>query len=99
MIPSVPSKILVGISLDAEESKKLLSWAINVLAQPNDTVLALNIFGQYMHICNSIKAGQVRNVQLFFAFSFICTNEYSAFSIAFSELVKEYVPYVIFGIS
>ncbi|XP_060171598.1 probable receptor-like serine/threonine-protein kinase At5g57670 isoform X1 [Lycium barbarum] len=38
-----PSKILVGISLDVEESKELLSWAIRVLANPNDTIIALHI--------------------------------------------------------
>lgn len=45
--PPVPTKILVGISLNAEESKELLFWAINVLAQPNDTVVALHVLGQY----------------------------------------------------
>lgn len=43
MIPPVPAKILVGISLNAEESKELLFWAVNVLAQPNDTVVALHV--------------------------------------------------------
>ncbi|CAN4113352.1 unnamed protein product [Withania somnifera] len=38
-----PSKILVGISLDIEESKELISWAIRVLASPNDTVIAQHI--------------------------------------------------------
>ncbi|KAG5568720.1 hypothetical protein H5410_064265 [Solanum commersonii] len=38
-----PSKILVGISLDVEESKELISWAIRVLANPNDTIIAQHI--------------------------------------------------------
>ncbi|KAK4374514.1 hypothetical protein RND71_005191 [Anisodus tanguticus] len=38
-----PLKILVGISLDVEESKELVSWAIRVLANPNDTIIALHI--------------------------------------------------------
>lgn len=58
MIPPVPTKILVGISLNAEESKELLFWAINVLAQPNDTVVALHVLGQYaffyQYICFGI---------------------------------------------
>ncbi|MCE2054943.1 hypothetical protein HAX54_041693, partial [Datura stramonium] len=37
------SKILVGVSLDVEESKELISWAIRVLANPNDTIIALHI--------------------------------------------------------
>ncbi|XP_027072379.1 probable receptor-like serine/threonine-protein kinase At5g57670 [Coffea eugenioides] len=42
MIPS-SRKILVGISLDAQESRELLYWAITFLAQPNDTVVALHV--------------------------------------------------------
>ncbi|KAK4337570.1 hypothetical protein RND71_042057 [Anisodus tanguticus] len=38
-----PSKILVGISLDVEESKELIYWAIRVLANPSDTIIALHI--------------------------------------------------------
>ncbi|KAM3220697.1 putative receptor-like serine/threonine-protein kinase isoform X1 [Capsicum annuum] len=37
------SKILVGISLDVEESKEIISWAIRVLANPNDTIIAQHI--------------------------------------------------------
>ncbi|GJR19964.1 probable receptor-like serine/threonine-protein kinase [Tanacetum coccineum] len=43
MIESVPSKILIGITLDQEESMELLSSVICNLAQPNDTVIALHI--------------------------------------------------------
>lgn len=42
-ITNKPSKILVGISLDVEESKELISWAIRVLAKPNDTIIAQHI--------------------------------------------------------
>ncbi|KAI3446666.1 hypothetical protein Pfo_003331 [Paulownia fortunei] len=45
MIPSLPAKILIGISLDADESKELLCWAIRVLAHPGDTVVALHVIG------------------------------------------------------
>ncbi|KAJ9550861.1 hypothetical protein OSB04_014906 [Centaurea solstitialis] len=43
MIQSAPSKILIGISLDQEESMELLSSAICNLARPNDTVVALHV--------------------------------------------------------
>ncbi|KAL0337805.1 UNVERIFIED_CONTAM: putative receptor-like serine/threonine-protein kinase [Sesamum calycinum] len=43
MIPSSPAKILIGISLDADESKELLHWAIEVLAKPGDTLVALHV--------------------------------------------------------
>ncbi|KAG8367689.1 hypothetical protein BUALT_Bualt16G0099200 [Buddleja alternifolia] len=43
MTPSLPAKILIGISLDDDESKELLSWAIKVLARPGDTVVALHV--------------------------------------------------------
>ncbi|XP_024025634.1 probable receptor-like serine/threonine-protein kinase At5g57670 [Morus notabilis] len=43
MVPSTPAKILVGISLDPNESKELLSWAIRVLAHPNDNIVAVHI--------------------------------------------------------
>ncbi|KAG9455997.1 hypothetical protein H6P81_000505 [Aristolochia fimbriata] len=37
------NKILVGIPFDAETSIELLSWAIRVAAQPNDTVIAMHV--------------------------------------------------------
>nr|XP_043630612.1 probable receptor-like serine/threonine-protein kinase At5g57670 [Erigeron canadensis] len=43
MIESVPCKLLIGISLDQEQSMELLSSAICNLARPNDTVVALHI--------------------------------------------------------
>ncbi|KAK7847149.1 putative receptor-like serine/threonine-protein kinase [Quercus suber] len=43
MIPSAPSKILIGLSLDSDDSKEALSWAIRVLAHPNDTIVAIHI--------------------------------------------------------
>ncbi|KAL0346006.1 UNVERIFIED_CONTAM: putative receptor-like serine/threonine-protein kinase [Sesamum radiatum] len=45
MIPSSPAKILIGISLDADESKELLHWAIEVLAKPGDTLVVLHVIG------------------------------------------------------
>lgn len=41
----MPSKILIGIPLDAEQSKELLCWAIHVLARPGDTLVALHVIG------------------------------------------------------
>nr|TKR97910.1 hypothetical protein D5086_0000208240 [Populus alba] len=43
MIPPAPSKILIGISSDLDDSNELLSWAIRVLAQPNDTIVAIYV--------------------------------------------------------
>ncbi|KAL6001857.1 hypothetical protein ACLOJK_040421 [Asimina triloba] len=44
MLPS-GAKILVGLPMDLQASAELLSWAIGVAAQPNDTVVALHILG------------------------------------------------------
>uniref|UniRef100_A0A2P2K515 Uncharacterized protein MANES_06G028500 n=1 Tax=Rhizophora mucronata TaxID=61149 RepID=A0A2P2K515_RHIMU len=44
MITSAPARnILVGISLDPEESKELLSWAIGILAHLNDNIVAIHV--------------------------------------------------------
>ncbi|XP_057968017.1 probable receptor-like serine/threonine-protein kinase At5g57670 [Malania oleifera] len=43
MVASTPAKILIGIPLDADYSKELLSWAVRVLAQTNDTIVALHV--------------------------------------------------------
>ncbi|KAL8265158.1 hypothetical protein R6Q59_023288 [Mikania micrantha] len=43
MIESAPCKILIGISLDQEQSMELLSCAICNLARPNDTIIAMHI--------------------------------------------------------
>ncbi|XP_057998607.1 probable receptor-like serine/threonine-protein kinase At5g57670 isoform X2 [Hevea brasiliensis] len=44
MIPvSAPAKILMAIPLDPDDSKELLSWAISVLARPNDDIVAIHI--------------------------------------------------------
>lgn len=49
MFPSSTSSsskiILVGISLDPDESKGLLSWAIRVLAHPNDNIVTIHVLG------------------------------------------------------
>ncbi|CAH8358730.1 unnamed protein product [Eruca vesicaria subsp. sativa] len=37
------NKILVAIPLDRDESQNVLSWAIDVLAKPNDTIVALHL--------------------------------------------------------
>ncbi|KAK6127041.1 hypothetical protein DH2020_039219 [Rehmannia glutinosa] len=51
MIPnSLPAKILIGIPLDGDESKELLSWAIKVLAHPGDTIVALHVIGKQDNI-------------------------------------------------
>ncbi|KAK2646561.1 hypothetical protein Ddye_021756 [Dipteronia dyeriana] len=43
MLTSTASKILVGISLDPDESKELLSWAIRAFAHPNDCIVAIHV--------------------------------------------------------
>ncbi|MBA0726508.1 hypothetical protein Golax_002332 [Gossypium laxum] len=43
MVTSNPAKILIGISLNPDDSKELLSWAIRVLARPNDDIIALHV--------------------------------------------------------
>lgn len=43
------NKILVAISLDRDESQNALSWAINVLAKPNDTIVALHLLGKCVY--------------------------------------------------
>ena len=48
MVSSSPCKVVVGIPLDVEDSEELLSWAIQHLAQPNDTVIALHVLGEYV---------------------------------------------------
>ncbi|GKV00512.1 hypothetical protein SLEP1_g13188 [Rubroshorea leprosula] len=42
-INEIPAKILIGISLDQDDSKELLSWAIKVLARPNDNIVAVHV--------------------------------------------------------
>lgn len=37
------SRILIGLSLDPNDSKELLSWAIRALANPNDTIVAVHV--------------------------------------------------------
>ncbi|KAF8102571.1 hypothetical protein N665_0198s0270 [Sinapis alba] len=37
------NKILVAISLDHDESQNVISWAINALAKPSDTIVALHL--------------------------------------------------------
>lgn len=59
-----PSKILVGISLDVEESKELISWAIRVLANPNDTIIAQHIVGKFNIFLSTIAT--------IFLISFFC---------------------------
>jgi hypothetical protein len=45
MEPPSSSRILIGLSLDPNDSKELLSWAIRVLANPNDTIVAVHVLG------------------------------------------------------
>ncbi|XAR66680.1 Non-specific serine/threonine protein kinase [Bertholletia excelsa] len=39
----MPAKILIGISMNPQTSRELLSWVIRTLARPNDTVVALHV--------------------------------------------------------
>ncbi|KAJ6372428.1 hypothetical protein OIU76_026841 [Salix suchowensis] len=59
MIPPAPSKLLVGISLELDHSNELLSWATRVLAQPNDTVVAVYVLvGEESKKLESMKKKQ-----------------------------------------
>lgn len=46
-INETPAKILIGFSLDQDDSKVLLSWAIRVLARPNDNIVAVHVLGEF----------------------------------------------------
>ncbi|XP_074276323.1 putative receptor-like serine/threonine-protein kinase At5g57670 isoform X2 [Silene latifolia] len=48
MVPcsTAPLTILVGIPLDVDEAKELLTWAINILSNPRDTIVALHVLGK-----------------------------------------------------
>ncbi|KAL5548993.1 hypothetical protein UlMin_004224 [Ulmus minor] len=47
MVPSTnANNILIGISLDSDESKELLSWAITFLAHPSDNIIAVHVLGK-----------------------------------------------------
>ncbi|EOY31720.1 LRR receptor-like serine/threonine-protein kinase [Theobroma cacao] len=48
MVTSAPAKILIGIPLDPDVSKELLSWAIRVIAHPNDDIVALHVLGFFL---------------------------------------------------
>ncbi|KFK27308.1 hypothetical protein AALP_AA8G365600 [Arabis alpina] len=37
------NKILVAFTMDRDESQNVLSWAVNVLAKPSDTIVALHL--------------------------------------------------------
>ncbi|KAJ6673491.1 hypothetical protein OIU85_012489 [Salix viminalis] len=59
MIPPAPSKLLVGISLELDHSNELLSWATRVLAQPNDTIVAVYVLvGEESKKLESMKKKQ-----------------------------------------
>lgn len=46
MIPSTaPATILVATSLEVDHAKELLTWAINILSHPNDTIIAFHVLG------------------------------------------------------
>ncbi|KAL7200120.1 hypothetical protein ACSBR2_022262 [Camellia fascicularis] len=48
MSVSAPSaKILVGISLNPDDSKELVAWAIRIVAHPNDTLVALHVLVEH----------------------------------------------------
>ncbi|XP_028059097.1 probable receptor-like serine/threonine-protein kinase At5g57670 isoform X2 [Camellia sinensis] len=42
-----PAKILVGISLNPDDSKELVAWAIRIVAHPNDTLVALHVLVEH----------------------------------------------------
>ncbi|KEH32562.1 receptor-like kinase [Medicago truncatula] len=52
------STILIGLSLDPNDSKELLSWAIRVLANPNDTIVAVHVLAENMKKRVSVRRRQ-----------------------------------------
>ncbi|KAL5066086.1 hypothetical protein RYX36_027823 [Vicia faba] len=57
-LPS-PSTILIGLSLDSNDSKELLSWTIKVLAKPHDTIVAVHVLvGENMKKSLSVRRRQ-----------------------------------------
>ncbi|KAF5936562.1 hypothetical protein HYC85_024068 [Camellia sinensis] len=42
-----PAKILIGISLNPDDSKELVAWAIRIVAHPNDTLVALHVLVEH----------------------------------------------------
>ncbi|KAL2502307.1 putative receptor-like serine/threonine-protein kinase [Forsythia ovata] len=61
MVPSSTAKILIGIPLDSDQSKALLSWAIGVLARPGDTVIALHVIVPKANKNSSDRRKEVNN--------------------------------------
>ncbi|XP_078171718.1 putative receptor-like serine/threonine-protein kinase At5g57670 [Carex rostrata] len=60
------SRILVGVSLNAESSAELLSWAIQVIARPWDTIIALNILvGREERKINSDEKRKLRKAKAY----------------------------------
>ncbi|CAL5358580.1 unnamed protein product [Camellia sinensis] len=48
-VSAPPAKILVGISLNPDDSKELVPWAIRIVAHPNDTLVALHVLETVEH--------------------------------------------------
>uniref|UniRef100_A0A803N4H5 Protein kinase domain-containing protein n=1 Tax=Chenopodium quinoa TaxID=63459 RepID=A0A803N4H5_CHEQI len=42
-MPATPATVIVATSLEFDDAKDLLSWAINILSHPNDTIIALHV--------------------------------------------------------
>ncbi|CAA2981989.1 probable receptor-like serine threonine- kinase At5g57670 isoform X1 [Olea europaea subsp. europaea] len=61
MVPSSTTKILIGISLDSDQSKALLSWAVGVLARPGDTVIAVHVVVPKTDKNSSVRRKEVTN--------------------------------------
>ncbi|PNY17458.1 putative receptor-like serine threonine-protein kinase, partial [Trifolium pratense] len=62
------SRILIGLSLDPNDSKELLSWAIRVLANPNDTIVAVHVLvGENMkkHVSVRRRQSQLRQAKAY----------------------------------
>ncbi|WCJ42412.1 Protein kinase superfamily protein [Euphorbia peplus] len=56
------AKILVGISVDPYESKELISWAISVLAHPNDHIVAIHFLTD-QHANKHQKQSRIRQAK------------------------------------
>ncbi|KAF5208132.1 Receptor-like cytosolic serine/threonine-protein kinase RBK2 [Thalictrum thalictroides] len=84
MVPLTPVKILVSISLDAELSNELLSWAVGLAARPNDTVVALHILAgkessknlrSSKHSKNRLRQAKAYVISMLGEFADICQSK------------------------
>ncbi|CAN8253043.1 unnamed protein product [Cochlearia groenlandica] len=78
------NKILVAISLDHDESQNVLSWAINVLAKPSDTIVAFHLlvgeeprkFPMKKKKRTQIRRAKAHVISMLGEFSYVCCQNH-----------------------